>query len=163
MGLRGNTTAGGVKNRRDKQMQQEAVKSAGLRSTRSVCGHTWWEVKGFTEAEEFPIIVKPLESSGNQGVKICHTEGEAETHFHLLANSQRKGGPQREAIILQEYLKGVEYMVDCVSRDGVHKCTMVWVAHSFLSIFFHLLLFDVMCFSRARSRTGFPKKSDFQC
>lgn len=145
MGLRGNTTAGGVKNRRDKQMQQEAVKSAGLRSTRSVCGHTWWEVKGFTEAEEFPIIVKPLESSGNQGVKLCHTEGEAETHFHRLANSQRKGGPQREAIILQEYLKGAEYMVDCVSRDGVHKSTMVWVTDHGPANGSDFVLFGIRC------------------
>lgn len=27
----------------------------------------------------------------------------------------------------QEFLKGKEYVVDCVSRDGVHKCVMVWV------------------------------------
>ena len=38
MGLRGNTTADGMTNRRDKQVQQDAVKAAGLRAVRSVCG-----------------------------------------------------------------------------------------------------------------------------
>ncbi len=39
LGLRGNNTAD-VQNRRDKQVQQDAVKAAGLRGVRSVCGHS---------------------------------------------------------------------------------------------------------------------------
>lgn len=39
LGLRGNGTAD-VQNRRDRQLQQDAVKVAGLRSVRSVCGHS---------------------------------------------------------------------------------------------------------------------------
>ena len=39
MGLRGNTTAHGMQNRRDKQVQQDAVKASGLRAVRSVCGN----------------------------------------------------------------------------------------------------------------------------
>merc|ERR1711920_680015 len=31
------------------------------------------------------------------------------------------------AVLCQEFLKGKEYVIDCVSRDGVHKCVMVWV------------------------------------
>ena len=33
---------------------------------------------------------------------------------------------QGAAVLLQEYLQGKEYIVDHVSRDGVHKTTMVW-------------------------------------
>ena len=124
LGLRGNGTAD-VQNRHDRQLQQDAVKVAGLRSVRSVCGKSWKDVCHFTETERFPIIVKPVASGGSgHGVKLCHSADEAEKHFQLL-NSQRKvsGG----AVLLQEYLKGKEYIVDCVSRDGVHKVTMVWV------------------------------------
>jgi len=122
LGLRGNGTA---QNRRDRQLQQDAVKASGLRSVRSVCGKSWKDVCHFTETERFPIIVKPVESGGSgHGIKLCHSADEAEKHFQLL-NSQRKvsGG----AVLLQEYLKGKEYIVDCVSRDGVHKATMIWV------------------------------------
>merc|ERR1719373_694776 len=40
---------------------------------------------------------------------------------------QRKVGAQDAAVLVQEFLKGQEYVVDHVSRDGVHKCVMVWV------------------------------------
>eukprot|EP00913_Durusdinium_trenchii_P013052 g12252.t1 len=52
--------------------------------------------------EPFPIIVKPVESAGSDGVKLCQTPMEAEAHFHL-------------------------YIVDHVSRNGVHKTAMVYV------------------------------------
>ena len=42
-------------------------------------------------------------------------------------SSQRKCGSHGAAVLLQEYLQGKEYIVDHVSRDGVHKTTMVWV------------------------------------
>ena len=127
MGLRGNTTAGGMANRRDKQVQQDAVKAFGLRSMRSVCGRAWEEVKDFAAKEVLPMIVKPVESAGSDGVKLCHSLEEVEEHFQLLMRSQRKCGAQGAAVLLQEYLRGTEYIVDHVSRDGVHKTTMVWV------------------------------------
>lgn len=127
MGLRGNPTGNGMANRRDKQVQQDAVKAAGLRSVRSVCGKAWGEVEAFTKTESLPIIVKPVESAGSDGVKLCHTVEEVRGHFELLMTSQRKCGAQDAAVLLQEYLRGTEYIVDCVTRDGVHKTTLVWV------------------------------------
>merc|ERR1711920_1186647 len=52
---------------------------------------------------------------------------EARSHFNLLMEGQRKCGAQGAAVLCQEFLKGKEYVIDCVSRDGVHKCVMVWV------------------------------------
>lgn len=127
MGLRGNSTQNGMENRRDKCVQQEAIARAGLRSVRSACGKTWDEVEAFTRTETFPIIVKPVESAGSDGVKLCHSPDEARDHFQLLMKSQRKCGSQGAAVLLQEFLRGNEYIVDHVSRDGVHKTTLVWV------------------------------------
>jgi hypothetical protein len=127
MGLRGNSTANGMENRRDKLVQQDAVAKAGLRSVRSACGKTWDEVVDFTRTETFPIIVKPVESAGSDGVKLCRTVEEARDHFDLLMTSQRKCGAQGAAVLLQEFLRGKEYIVDHVSRDAVHKTTLVWV------------------------------------
>ena len=127
MGFRGNSIADGMENRRDKRVQQEAVKAAGLRSVRSACGTKWSEVSDFAKQEEFPIIVKPVESAGSDGVKKCRSLEEAKEHFELLMNSQRKCGAQGAAVLVQEFLKGTEYIVDIVSRNGVHKTTMVWV------------------------------------
>lgn len=110
--------------RGDKQVQQDAVKAANLRSTRSVKGTDWNSVKAFAETEGFPIIIKPAEAAGSYGVKLCHNACEAETHFRQLS-WQLQGRRNRE-VLLQEYLKGAQYVVDHVSRDGVHKTTMVW-------------------------------------
>lgn len=110
--------------RGDKQVQQDAVKVANLRSTRSVKGTDWNSVKTFVETESFPIIIKPAESAGSYGVKLCHNAFEAEAHFHQLS-WQLQGRRNRE-VLLQEYLRGRQYVVDHVSRDGVHKTTMVW-------------------------------------
>jgi biotin carboxylase len=127
MGLRGNSTKNGMENRRDKRVQQEAVSKAGLRSVRSACGTNWDDVAEFTRTEAFPIIVKPVESAGSDGVKLCHTLEEARAHFDLLMSSQRKCGAQGAAVLLQEFLRGKEYIVDHVSRGGEHKTTLVWV------------------------------------
>ena len=42
-------------------------------------------------------------------------------------NSQMVNGGEVPAVLCQEFLKGKEYVVDHVSRDGIHKTCMVWV------------------------------------
>merc|ERR1719356_770401 len=124
LGIRTNGVSDG---RRDKKRQQELVKAAGLRSVRQAGGTKLSDVKDFLRCESMPVVVKPTESAGSEGVKLCNSVEEAEEHFALLMNSQRKVGSQNGAVLCQEFLKGKEYVVDHVSRDGVHKTTMVWV------------------------------------
>jgi biotin carboxylase len=123
--LRTNGTA--CKGRRNKSEQQKLVKAAGLRSTREASGIVLADVREFLQKEPMPCIVKPTESCGSDGVKKCNTVAEAEAHFELLMRSQKKAGAQDCAVICQEFLAGKEYVVDHVSRDGKHKCVMVWV------------------------------------
>mmetsp|Transcript_10359 Transcript_10359/g.30408 ORF Transcript_10359/g.30408 Transcript_10359/m.30408 type:complete len:492 (+) Transcript_10359:54-1529(+) len=113
--------------RRNKSVQQQAVKAAGLRAVREACGKAWSEVEDFVKSEACPVVVKPVESCGSDGVKLCHTFEEARDHFRLLMESQRKVGAQGAAVLCQEFLKGTEYVVDHVSRNGNHKTVMVWV------------------------------------
>jgi len=116
-----------VGDRRNKSVQQKAVKAAGMRAVREALGKAWSAVEAFVDSEPFPVVVKPVESCGSDGVKLCRTKEEAKDHFNLLMDSQRKVGAQDAAVLVQEFLKGQEYVVDHVSRDGVHKCVMVWV------------------------------------
>merc|ERR1712032_1809343 len=125
LGLRTNGTI--CKGRRNKSEQQKLVKAAGLRSTREASGTLLSEVREFLKNEPMPCIVKPTESCGSDGVKKCKSIEEAEAHFELLMRSQKKAGAQNGAVICQEFLAGQEYVVDHVSRDGVHKTVMVWV------------------------------------
>lgn len=124
LGLRTNGTE---LNRRNKSVQQKCVKSAGMRAVREAVGTEWSSVEAFVKTEQMPVVVKPVESAGSEGVKLCRSKEDAQAHFELLMGAQRKVGSFGAAVLVQEYLQGKEYVVDHVSRDGVHKTTMVWV------------------------------------
>jgi hypothetical protein len=125
LGLRTNGTS---IQRRNKCVQQDLVRAAGLRAVRQACGTKWSHVESFFASESMPVVLKPVESAGSDGVKLCHSMEEAESHFNVLMNSQRAVGSQlHSAVLCQEFLKGKEYAVDHVSRDGVHKTVMVYV------------------------------------
>lgn len=124
LGLRTNGTALGA--RRNKSVQQKLVKASGLRAVREACGRSWSEVEEFVLSESMPIVVKPVESAGSDGVKLCRSVEEAEAHFNLLMASQKRWGSQDAAVLCQEFLQGTEYVVDHVSRDGVHKTMMLY-------------------------------------
>lgn len=126
LGLLSNGTH--VKNRRDKKVQQELIHQAGLRSVRQCAGKCVADVDDFLRNETYPVIVKPLDSAGSDGVKKCDTYEEATAHFELLTGGYEKvNGGTCEEVLCQEFLKGNEYIVDHVSRDGVHKSVMVWL------------------------------------
>lgn len=125
LNLRSNGTR--IPNKRDKKLQQELVAKAGLRSVRQACGTKFEEVESFLRTEEFPLVLKPVESAGSDGVKLCHSFEEAKEHFVVLMKSQMVNGGECPAVLCQEFLRGKEYVVDHVSREGQHKTVMCWV------------------------------------
>jgi biotin carboxylase len=117
-----------IPNRRDKKVQQELIRDAGLRATRQACSDKFEDVEEFLRTEQYPVILKPLDSAGSDGVKKCDTFEEAKEHFHYLMEEHNMvNGGNCGQVLCQEFLKGKEYVVDHVSRDGVHKTVMLWV------------------------------------
>lgn len=125
--LRVRTNGTGIPNRRDKKLQMELIKKHGLRSVRQAGGSEFSEVQDFLRKEPYPVVLKPVESAGSDGVKLCHSLDEAKEHFDMLMKSQMVNGGECPAVLCQEFLRGKEYVVDHVSRDGDHKTVMVWV------------------------------------
>jgi biotin carboxylase len=125
LGVRTNGTD--IPNRRDKKLQQELIRKTGLRSVRQAGGTKFEEVESFLNREPYPVVLKPVESAGSDGVKLCYNFDEARDHFNVLMKSQMVNGGECPAVLCQEFLRGKEYVVDHVSRDGVHKTMMVWV------------------------------------
>jgi len=116
-----------IPNRRDKYVQQELIRQAGLRAVRQAGGTEFKEVESFLMTESYPVVLKPTESAGSDGVKLCHTFEDAKQHFEKLMKSQLVNGGECPSVLCQEFLKGDEYVIDHVSRDGVHKTVMLWV------------------------------------
>mmetsp|Transcript_6749 Transcript_6749/g.16466 ORF Transcript_6749/g.16466 Transcript_6749/m.16466 type:complete len:994 (+) Transcript_6749:177-3158(+) len=123
--VRSNGTS--IPNRRDKKIQQEIIRKHGLRSVRQAGGDNFDDVKDFLQTEPYPVVLKPVESAGSDGVKLCHSFEEAKEHFHVLMSSQMVNGGDCPSVLCQEFLRGKEYVVDHVSRDGEHKTVMLWV------------------------------------
>ena len=46
--------------------------------------------------------------------------------YRALEGTKNVLGLTNYSVLLQEYLAGDEYVVDTVSRDGVHKCVALW-------------------------------------
>lgn len=120
LGVRGN----GTQIRRENRMiQQDVIIEAGLRGIRQVSGTYLSDtIREFLLHEKYPIVVKPSEFVCGDGVKLCYDVNEAEHHFTYL-DSRMKDTGITASVICQEYVKGKEYIIDNVSRDGVHKTT----------------------------------------
>ena len=125
--VRTNGAQGIFANRRDKKVQQELIRDAGIRSIRQAAGKQWSDVEEFLKNETFPVVLKPTDSAGTDGVKLCHTFEEAKEHFHQLFEVEAVNGGFNTEVLCQEFLRGKEYVVDTASRDGTHKVTAVWV------------------------------------
>ena len=71
--------------------------------------------------------MKPTDSAGSDGVKLCHSVEEAREHFRHLLTVEAVNGGYNTRVLCQEFLRGKEYVVNHVSRDGVHMTMAVWI------------------------------------
>jgi biotin carboxylase len=67
--VRTNGAQGVFANRRDKKVQQELIAQAGIRSVRQAAGKKFEDVREFLLKEEYPVVLKPTDSAGTDGVK----------------------------------------------------------------------------------------------
>eukprot|EP00929_Paragymnodinium_shiwhaense_P071283 TRINITY_DN3624_c0_g2_i1.p1 TRINITY_DN3624_c0_g2~~TRINITY_DN3624_c0_g2_i1.p1 ORF type:complete len:491 (+),score=89.83 TRINITY_DN3624_c0_g2_i1:75-1547(+) len=114
--------------RRDKYPQQERLREVGVRAIHQI--HTadideclkWQEKWG-----QWPIIVKPTMSGGTDGVYWCHNAEDVRTAFSAECGRMNVNGVVNAKLLAQEYLIGPEYIVDCVSHEGRHVVSGIWV------------------------------------
>ncbi|CAM9358694.1 unnamed protein product, partial [Ectocarpus fasciculatus] len=142
MRLRGNGEEGSFA-RRNKYDMGEKVRRSGTRAVKqrlcrseSELTHYLTEELGIpapqpgkanqSGAERQRCVVKPVQSAGSDCVYLCDTFEEAMEAFGLI-NGKRNGlGLINDGALVQEFLSGKEYVIDKVSKDGVHKVVAVW-------------------------------------
>jgi len=76
--------------------------------------------------DPFVAVVKPIESAGSDDVFKCTSVAEVKAAFDKINGSTNLLGAANEGVLVQEFLDGTEYVIDSVSRDGVHKVTAIW-------------------------------------
>eukprot|EP00744_Colponema_vietnamica_P019143 GILI01027073.1.p1 GENE.GILI01027073.1~~GILI01027073.1.p1 ORF type:complete len:461 (-),score=108.77 GILI01027073.1:855-2111(-) len=127
LGLRSNGTCMS-ECRRNKYLMQEALRKAGLRAVGQCMAKDFEEARTWITEQwkKFPVVCKPLRSAGTDGVTLCHSLEEVEQVFSKICGVVNQLGEVEDAVLVQEYLQGTEFVVDTVSLDGKHHVAHFW-------------------------------------
>jgi biotin carboxylase len=128
MGLRTNGTTQSSA-RRNKYIMGETVRRAGIRAAKQMEVKTWVQVQAFIEEwqpEPFRVIAKPMDSAGSEDVTLCRSMEELRKAFGYILGKKNGLGLINHSVLIQEYLEGIEYIIDMCSRDGMHKLVGIW-------------------------------------
>ncbi len=117
-----------IKTFRYKDLCQQALQKHGVRSIRGKI------VSSLNEALEFfkesgckRVIVKPNSGVGTRGVYVCDNEEQVTEAFNINASGINYTTLASEDVLIQEYIDGVEYVINTVTYHGVHKVTGAFV------------------------------------
>jgi biotin carboxylase len=108
-------------------MMQEALSSSGVPHIRQILTENWAEAQALIAEVGFPVIIKPCRGSASKNVSKSENLETAKQNFDsLLGYPGYANGTVSDAILVQEYISGTEYVVDTVSSDGEHKVVAIW-------------------------------------
>mmetsp|Transcript_65709 Transcript_65709/g.137352 ORF Transcript_65709/g.137352 Transcript_65709/m.137352 type:complete len:571 (+) Transcript_65709:208-1920(+) len=129
LGLRGNDPSRPRPNCRwDKYEMHEQLAASGIRALKQRRCESPQEAASFAaELKSWPIVVKPKTShGGGGGVHLCGDETALREAVAFVRSSKDFSGASHDVALVQEYLEGREFVVDCVSLDGEHCVTATW-------------------------------------
>jgi len=128
LGLRSNGEAGSFA-RRNKYVMGETVRKAKVRAVKQQLVTSLKELEDFLAnlpTKPFKCVLKPVQSAGTDDVFLCDDIDEAKIAFQKIFGKRNGLGAINDSVLAQEFLRGKEYVVDQVSRDGVHKIVAIW-------------------------------------
>lgn len=113
--------------RRDKNAMSEALRAAGLRAAEALKTSDVEEAVAWAaERGGAPVVVKPLDSAGTDGVGICADAEAIRASFATNLGRPNALHGANEQLLVQELLEGTQLFVNSVSWDGVHHVAEVW-------------------------------------
>jgi carbamoylphosphate synthase large subunit len=112
--------------RRDKYAMIEAARRAGLTTMRQIRPESAEEVFEWHRSTGGRIVIKPLRSTGGDGLHFCDTPEESAVAFDKVVGAVNLYSERNAGVVAQEYLRGTEYSVNTVSRDGRRHITDIW-------------------------------------
>merc|ERR1719326_2737352 len=114
--------------RRHKFNMQERLREMGIRAIHQLFSSDIDEILAWqAQWGKWPIIVKPAMSGGTDGVHWCHSEEDVRRAHEAECGKLNVNGVVNDRLLVQEYLDGPEYIVDCVSHEGKHVLSGIWI------------------------------------
>ena len=113
--------------RRDKALMSAAVSASGLRTIPQRFSNDVEELLAWAnKGSRWPVIAKPRRSTGSDSVLLCGSDVELRAAFARITGSASVLGEPNASVLVQEFIRGTEYIVDIVSRDGLHRPAAFW-------------------------------------
>ncbi|HEY4279381.1 MAG TPA: ATP-grasp domain-containing protein [Conexibacter sp.] len=126
LGLPSNGTAQS-RARRDKSEMAAAIRRAGLRAVQELkTGDVDEAIAWASERGDWPVVVKPLDSAGTDGVALCEDADAIRAAFANILGRPNALQGSNDQLLVQELLKGTQLFCDSISWDGVHHVSEVW-------------------------------------
>jgi L-amino acid ligase len=125
LGLPGNP-AGTTALRRDKGAMRMATSRAGLANPRFQICRGIEQAVAFGETCHYPVMVKALSSAGTDHVYTCHTADEVASAARRALGATDIFGAVLDAVIVEEFVEGTQYVVEVLAHAGGHLVTSVW-------------------------------------
>lgn len=115
-------------NRRDKFLMAQALEEAGVEGIHTTKVKTIQECEAILDRwNTYPVVLKPLAGAATQGVHFCPDKADALEKFQKIREGlDLFGADANEGVLVQEFVRGTEYIVNTVSHNGRHVITDVW-------------------------------------
>ncbi len=118
---------------RDKFQMQKALADAELPHIKSCVTKQWDDVLAFAQAQwqarHIDVVIKPLSSAGSDNVYFCKNETQLKDAFDTIMGASNVLNEKNEAVIIQQCITGIEYMVNTMSLSGKTVFTDIHEIH----------------------------------
>ncbi len=114
---------------RHKHLMNRAVRQAGLPAPVSFSARTRDEAMQSAEAiRSWPVVIKPKDSSGADGVRLCHNHEDVRVVAQQLFSTPNIMNERNTEIVVQSYIPGQKKLtVDTISDRGEHFVVSIWL------------------------------------
>lgn len=76
------------------------------------------------EKIQYPVFVKPLDSSGSRGAGVCNNRDELQERFKEAVSYSASGNA-----IIEDYITGREFLLDYIAVDGEYRLLSMFDRH----------------------------------
>ncbi len=95
---------------RDKEIMKQKLDEAGIRTPKHARAVTAEQVREFTAAIGYPVIVKPIDGAGSADTYCLRSDEDLEDALKLIGHV--------EQVSVEEFIEGEEYTFDTVCANG---------------------------------------------
>lgn len=127
-------SAGSTNLRRNKYDMVEAARAAGLPvAAQRIVFDSDEAIAWMVESSLPRAVAKPLSSAASDHVYICDSAAALGTAVSTIRASRSVMLAANDAVVVQQFLEGTEYVVNTVSGNGRDKVSEIWRVQKYLT------------------------------